>query len=118
MHDTTIPENQTTFTPGPWRVDPSDAHEVLDESGELLATAYPMGNRDEEVTRANARLMAAAPDMLRALQSLQSNLETGHCTTKKCGDCGQEIGWPEHSFAAPICNDCMIAAAIAKAEGR
>lgn len=62
----------TRTTPGPWKIDHFD-HEacadVIVQSGELLATAYPMGTGVDRlfIAQANAHLIAAAPDMLAAL---------------------------------------------------
>ncbi len=72
-------------TPGPWRVDDefSRAHHRYDEGtrvvcagDESIGICYPVcettrGWVDEETSPANARLIAAAPDMLIALQTLQ-----------------------------------------------
>lgn len=60
--------SKTKFTPGPWTV--GDASEcgyyVWDPQGErIVAEAYPDYNQDFE---ANAALIAAAPEMLEALE--------------------------------------------------
>lgn len=52
-------------TPGPWYV--SETGDVVDSSNEDIAQVWPPVEGDED---ANARLIAAAPDMLEALQDL------------------------------------------------
>lgn len=69
------------FTPGPWKVRDDRADELLagaEPSGwvsieakeyQTVASAY---NRGYETNKANARLIAAAPDLLEALQALSN----------------------------------------------
>lgn len=65
-------------TPGPWIVDPIDKEYVVpaaDPGGTGICVLSPMDNTDElwkfgAETQANARLIAAAPDLLDALQAL------------------------------------------------
>jgi hypothetical protein len=58
----------TPFTPGPWAVSATDDSLVL--VGRLkIASAFPIG-LDDEQERANASLMAAAPDMHEALHDV------------------------------------------------
>ena len=54
-------------TPGPWHVDPENPTWVDDENECCMATT---GYGDDEGDRANARLIAAAPDMLAALRQV------------------------------------------------
>ena len=49
-------------TPGPWRVGEQFAGFVYSEDGRFVADAMPAGARD--LGYANARLIAAAPDLL------------------------------------------------------
>jgi hypothetical protein len=62
-----------THTPGPWAVNPMCAWidcAQLDVDGDptpLAKLAWPTKYRSEEETWANARLIAAAPDLLAAL---------------------------------------------------
>ena len=58
-------------TLGPWRID-AGIGIVLDNQGEQLAGVSPH-NRE-----ANARLIAAAPDMLAALRSVRLLMHTGN----------------------------------------
>lgn len=67
-------------TPGPWRVDAgpftnegSFATMIMPERmGNQVASAFGWGDR--ELSLANARLIAAAPDLLAALQALVAGL--------------------------------------------
>ncbi len=63
-------------TPGPWMID-GISRDILAPDGELLATAYQMTvDVDEEMANpddtgvANARLIAAAPELLDALKAI------------------------------------------------
>jgi hypothetical protein len=63
----------STHTPGPWQMDDEHFEDVYAESGELVVAAYPFvdakrpeGERIAE-QKANARLIAAAPELLEAL---------------------------------------------------
>jgi hypothetical protein len=65
-------------TPGPWHR--SFGNHVYTDRGSLIATCTPLnGDRDtlQEVF-ANAKLIAAAPDLLRALQHILSAHESGN----------------------------------------
>jgi hypothetical protein len=55
-----------SHTPGPWHV--SDSNEVLDDKS-MLVCAEIMGD-NAEIYKANARLIAAAPEMLETLKTL------------------------------------------------
>lgn len=57
-------------TPGPWKVDEDD--DVVSATGLWVAFAY--GDSEEEAKH-NARLIAAAPDLLEALRALLSAAE-------------------------------------------
>lgn len=69
-------------TPGPWVVDPHHAGDVQDAMGREIGSTYQAANLgeewsimgdipwDAETMAANARLIAAAPDLLEALESL------------------------------------------------
>lgn len=70
----------SAHTQGPWSVGPQvDFHQVVKAAGTTLAAVYsgiPAGEANrtkadrEERRLANARLIAAAPDMLKALDEL------------------------------------------------
>lgn len=51
-------------TPGPWRVGPYYKHEVVSDHGVICCAHLDTGE-----TRANAKLIAAAPDLLEALEA-------------------------------------------------
>lgn len=127
-------------TPGPWEIR-EVAHEAtpLNERRvyrvEIVSPQHYMGRRTPlsryicqivdycEWTDhpANARLIAAAPDLLAALKAIRSNRESQErgdsCHCVSCSACGSEIGWPLLSSDTPICEDCIIESALAKAEG-
>ena len=92
------------YTPGPWFFsEPIGAEhaEVRDKDGRRIAVTiggYPMRTRTED---ANARLIAAAPELLEALEELSllmDDVRNGEYT-------------PDHLTTQPAC------AAIAKAKG-
>ena len=63
-------------TQGPWRQDKWDA--VITASGSMLVTdGVALGGRSTEETRANARLIAAAPELLEALKWHRDALDLG-----------------------------------------
>ena len=89
-----------SYTPGPWVVHPLKATVDAAHDGGMLpicAMLWPTEERSEDETEDNADLIAAAPDLLEALQELLDHVDA-HCVT--VGDCNQ------------------ARAAIAKAEGR
>lgn len=62
---------QTTFTPGPWHVEPRTTR------GEFVATTHIVSGDESHIAvvqpcaiEANARLIAAAPELLAALVNL------------------------------------------------
>lgn len=58
-------------TQGPWSIAPRDTNRrVVDASGHSVAVASPLGNDRKDEAFANARLIAAAPDMLAALRAM------------------------------------------------
>ncbi len=99
-------------TPGPWRVSESDT--VVGPSGNVVAEccgysvqATDAAQRKQGGREANARLIAAAPDLLAALRSLFENCAMIHSQ------------WGDNDNKKEA--DAAIAsarAAIAKAEGR
>ena len=75
--ETTKPNSQ--HTPGPWRVD-ADGYEITAKGWTIVETSLPVYEeprnraelRDEQI--ANARLIAAAPEMLAALQAITARV--------------------------------------------
>lgn len=63
-------------TPGPWGLERQEYAVVITHQGGSIAATYPedmMGRKHDAL--ANGHLIAAAPDLLVALQSLASNAE-------------------------------------------
>lgn len=92
-------------TPGPWDVLPYvDAIKILDSNGSSIALVCDRWTDEPGMPPDNARLIAAAPDMLAALQRLCEQAEM----TEDYRD----------SFDGTLVNACKQArAAIAKAKG-
>jgi hypothetical protein len=58
-------------TPGPWNIGTKNGARVWSENGEtLIADADASESLRKEIKKANARLIAAAPDLLEALTKL------------------------------------------------
>lgn len=67
-------------TPGPWQVDGNVIRGDAQGNGSvsvacILDVAYPYGRWAGESAKANARLIAAAPDLLESLQEVLPMLE-------------------------------------------
>ena len=61
------------FTPAPWKVGfKTDGELVILAGNEVIARIEP--NRDNEISDANARLIAAAPEMYEVLKVLYEGL--------------------------------------------
>ena len=66
---------QTAHTPGPWNFGRTSLDVYAPETGKHIATAHlPLGWLSEEraIAEANARLIAAAPDLLAALEMIRN----------------------------------------------
>ena len=91
-------------TPGPWRAMPDGAIQKDAAMPTGAAVIAYTRHADEKTMRANARLIAAAPDLLAALRLLLDGLQTYA---------------PEFLHGLPKADYIRAArAAIAKAEGR
>jgi hypothetical protein len=120
--------SESKHTPGPWEVSIGDDYGITaeaypkeyshsfksDDLGYLLAL---VGNRAEDFGKANARLIAAAPDLLAALEALSSNphLYLGdlvYAVREKEGE-----GWDGPAVTAWSEAVMAAKAAIAKARG-
>jgi hypothetical protein len=66
------------YTPGPWIT--TQFHNVMDKDGSRVAHVEMMPGQDEEQRAANARLIAAAPALLSALQGLLDEADLGEVT--------------------------------------
>lgn len=114
-------DSLTKFTPGPWRTDKApflgEAYEVrtpgacIATVGNLGATSdhAPTAKRWKAENKANAHLMAAAPDMYEALQQMAARLRRDADVYRKGGDPGV---WNVMTRVAE-----MADAALAKARG-
>ena len=70
-------------TPGPWQINNFDPFQVCDADGEArgcAAIAVMHGTAKEK--RANARLIAAAPELLAALECLLGDIEQDMLTDR------------------------------------
>ena len=92
--------SETKHTPGPWRTDAHNGFPLdIEDPGEyMIAKATPCAKAE-----ANARLIAAAPDLLAALESIASMYDY----EAACGDLASRL------YEAT----CLARAAIAKATG-
>jgi hypothetical protein len=84
---------EAKHTPGPWLVDDQVEHDrvgfiaVATEAGAHVCDIFPFGNRagasdrSLAVHRANANLLAAAPDMLEALNGFVAAWDHGEDAT-------------------------------------
>ncbi|MEY4441048.1 MAG: hypothetical protein RL442_48 [Pseudomonadota bacterium] len=92
----------TTHTPGPWTIHPqgeANHYAVILDGGKWLAALQFNGELMEAKQLANAKLIAAAPDLLAVLQELQ----------------GSAAYWSEYDVPLGITD--RIQAALAKATG-
>lgn len=110
-------------TPGPWHVNPEGSKRDVIAGGvdprraRLVADCRTHATANTAEEQANARLIAAAPDMLQALREVAGNcyvLEHPGDTVACCGVCWEPEGEPhDHD-----CTMQFVLAAIAKVEGR
>lgn len=92
----------TTHTPGPWQF---DGQVILDEDGSHVASPIGCDTVDcDDEAIANARLIAAAPDLLAACEAFLGEID-------EIDACGQRHGIGAEIIAA-------VEAAIAKARGK
>lgn len=104
------PQNMNTtekaqHTPGPWTIHPKSASKVADSNGETVAACGRIGVTNAEVysrVLADARLIAAAPDLLAACIALKEDL--GHISLNAFNEIDEKA-------------KDMLLAAIAKACG-
>lgn len=87
-------------TPGPWVFDEGEVHTVSGGEDDVLLTICQVTSQGPE-TEANGFVLAAAPELLAALQGELSPMRTD-CNERNCG----------------VCSRCRSKAALRKAEGR
>ncbi len=98
----------TKHTPGSWKYqENADAytHIVRGPTGQFIASC-PQGTDGED--EANARLLAAAPDMLEALEKIADNYGGCRCN-HTTADCCEKVG--------EFCPHCIAETAISRARG-
>ena len=78
------------FTPGPWHVKNRDKPYVMQENGIALAQIWDCSVISREQADANARLIAAAPDLYDALKHATHTLCVSFCAS--CLPKGSETG--------------------------
>lgn len=107
----------SAHTPGPWKVE-DDGREVVVYAveGSCRVASIELDNLDDRShALRDARLIAAAPDLLAALKLVEfGNAVTHH----KCVACA---GWnmgPNGETPRQHTHDCPVRIAIAKAEGK
>lgn len=114
-----------THTPGPWKAEESRSHAMGDTvwwitadraiQGEKIAGMGPMSIEDREgceTMAADARLMASAPDLLRALRRAVQGEECVDVAEGACATCH-----PEEPDPSNWCWVCSARAVIARATG-
>ena len=79
MVDSAVAAVREKYTPGPWELTPygNDRLEVQGGPGKLIAVVWPMDNYTTQANNTNARLIAAAPDLLAALKHCAAVLAAG-----------------------------------------
>ena len=78
--------SKSKFSPGPWEVKQHDEGKellIITEDGDIGAVWWSQTLQARPIDTANAHLIAAAPEMLAALQKVRSNLtlESAHFAT-------------------------------------
>jgi hypothetical protein len=99
------------FTPGPWHVKRGDVMNSMETV--MVARAWGPAGRAQETEKeheANARLIAAAPDLLAALREVERRLDRWAKVGIERGPSGRDSDWP--TLVTQICD------AINRAEGR
>ena len=103
-----------THTPGPWSVHNKPGFSRLFIASDTYDVAEMCHAGDEEREAANARLIAAAPELLRACKLFLREY-TRNDGAVLCYCCDPHF---EPSPGETKCDICVFVAAIAKAEGR
>ncbi|WP_277201260.1 hypothetical protein [Victivallis vadensis] len=85
--------NEPKFTPGPWSLLFNDKTKVvLEQQGVavFIADTYAGFTKSEEEQKANAALIAAAPEMYEALADIAENCGNRGCS-ETCAEAGCKI---------------------------
>jgi hypothetical protein len=92
-------------TPGPWSVHPALAWVTPASAPEnpVAALQWPSIIRSEEETKANARLIAAAPALVEALEVAKHML--GPHMIRSCGTC-EKCGGTTSNGTLKVCRKC------------
>lgn len=100
-------EKAASFTPGPWSL--ADDCTVVGSNDEVVVAV----DLPEFISEADKRLIAAAPDLYTVLAAIQF----GYGGFGKCPWC---LGWDTTNGETEKRHtaDCLVAKALAKAEGR
>lgn len=113
---TEAPTPQTAHTPGPWIASPVNhtgdcrVFAKLNDNQLYCTVEVGWGANARQVCEANARLIAAAPDLLAALERAAAYLQT-HLPKGKIQDIFSELNEHENGVLKPAL------AAITKAKG-
>jgi len=85
---------ESKHTPGPWVHNPTDEPQNADrhvrvDDGQWLRVIAKVKHGEKDNARANARLIAAAPDLLEVLERLIAWHENPSARVAHCCVCGQ-----------------------------
>lgn len=114
--------NETTHTQGPWKADTNGRDVRVDSRGGLFVArtyAIPVEDNPDDAyaaeQKANAHLIAAAPELLEALKALLAQFDAGYFVRNTQSD-----GDPEWVIKAArsVRTLALAVQAIAKAEGK
>lgn len=76
--------SKTKHTPGPWKTSYTNLSVVIAENGAVVARASKLNGLVN--LQANARLIAAAPELLEALQTVVANAPDPYCAITRAVD--------------------------------
>lgn len=112
-----------SHTPGPWRVWESQSCYTIEGQGNPSGTIAELTGRHSKTTKADANLIAAAPDLLEALKRIKDNI--GWRSTRGedkdqfyCEFCGAHHFHFDLIKHTSECAVTEVCAALLKAEGR
>jgi hypothetical protein len=102
--------NQMAHTPGPWKVNVTSVHTWIQDG-----TSYAVARicKTSKEADGNARLIAAAPELLQMLEFVHLGLEAGHVTAV------MTMTYDPDAESIPLVSlEEAIAALLAKARGQ